>query len=357
MKTKILTSIILLSVPVFASAATHPVGTNVINNGTVSMVTADSHLRPYTSAGAFLSYGFNSWAKVPSANPDDLALPTGDFIPPRDGKVMCSDRGADKGTCYLITESKRAGFTSSDIFTGLGFNFKYVLTGDVSFLSATQNIDNAAQAHRPGTLVNDDGTIKLVASGGSVGIPSMDVLDSWGYSLTDVVAANPADKTMTQIDILSNRIAGQLAFTPSSPSPSSPTPISYQTPSGGPYQTPIPTIIITNPFTGVPRLFFVSTDPQIGKTQYDFAIDLSIPETVDDQQAQVYSFRCVTPLNPGGISFPTTGLYAYDNLTILGSIFPIDLGQGRYTCEFRFKQGTFISNSINFNFDGTNLSF
>lgn len=216
MKMKILLSVLfpigLLTIPLFVSAATHSPGTNVLNNGTIYMITTDGQLRPYTSAGAYLSYGFNSWNNVEQANSDDLTLPVGNFIPPRDGKIVCSDRGTDKGTCYLITNGKKAGFTSEDVFNKLGFNFKYVLSGDVSFLPSTDNISNGNQTHLPGTLINDNGTVKLVGTSGTVGVPSMDTLKSWGYSLVDVVNANSSDKTLPQNDILNPRTSGQLTW-------------------------------------------------------------------------------------------------------------------------------------------------
>src|SRR5690349_2329769 len=74
-----------------ANAAVHTAGTNVVSQGTIFMITDDGQRRPYTSAGAFLSYGFNSWSTVQQATSEDLALPIGSFIPPRDGKIICSD--------------------------------------------------------------------------------------------------------------------------------------------------------------------------------------------------------------------------------------------------------------------------
>ena len=227
----VLLGLVFLAVPFFASATTHNAGTNVLNNGTIYMVTTNSQLRPYTSAGAYLSYGFNSWGNVEQANTNDLALPVGNFIPPRDGKIVCSDRGTDKGTCYLITSGKKAGFTSEDVFNKLGFDFKYALYGDISFLPAADNISSTTQTHLPGTLINDNGTVKLVGTAGTVGVPSMDTLKSWGYSLVDVVNANTADKTLPQSDILTPHTSGQLAYnTTTINNPANPTPAITPTP-------------------------------------------------------------------------------------------------------------------------------
>lgn len=200
--------------PLAAQAAAHAAGTNVsTSDGTVYMIMSDGTRRPYTSAGAFLSYGFNSFASVVTANADDLALPVGPFIPPQDGKIICSDRGADKGTCYLITEGKKAGFVSAAVFTGLGFSFSRVGYGDVSWMSSAANIESSTEAHRPGVLVNNAGTVQLVGTSGLMGIPDLATFNSWGYSFADVVPANTADKAMTQTGVMAARVPGQLSPT------------------------------------------------------------------------------------------------------------------------------------------------
>ena len=129
-------------------------------------------------------------------------------------KIVCSDRNdsyAVKGTCYLITGGKRAAFTSGKVFTALGFKFTHTTTGDVSFLATDANISDASLAHRPGVLVNNNGTVQLVGPASLMGIPSMDVLKSWGYTLADVVPANAADKAIVQSGVMSARVTGQLS--------------------------------------------------------------------------------------------------------------------------------------------------
>lgn len=200
--------------PVTALAAAHSAGTNIkSSDGTIWMVMPDNTRRAYTSAGAFLSYGFNSWSGVVDANADDLALTVGSFIPPQDGKIICSDRGADKGTCYLITGGQKGGFTSEAVFKGLGFSFSRATYGDVSWMSSTSNIDNTTAAHRPGVLVNNNGTVQLVGSAGLLGIPDLSTFNSWGYSFSDVVAANASDKALSQTGVMAARTAGQLSPT------------------------------------------------------------------------------------------------------------------------------------------------
>ncbi len=190
----------------------HDVGTNIKDtSGTIYMISNDGSKRPYTSAGAFLSYGFNNFKDVVEVNSADLTLRTGDFIPPQDGKIICSDRGEDKGTCYLITGGRKAGFTSSTVFTKLGFSFKRSSSGDVSWMASYSNIDDAAKAHRPGVLVNDKGTIFMMGWERRIGFPSMDVFNSWGYNLLDVVPANAADKSAVQSGVVPGRNPGELS--------------------------------------------------------------------------------------------------------------------------------------------------
>ena len=79
-------------------AQIHNFKQNVIGtDGTIYFITNDNQKRPYTSAGAFLSYGLNSFSATLIATSEDMALPTGPFIPPQDDKIICSDHEIDKG--------------------------------------------------------------------------------------------------------------------------------------------------------------------------------------------------------------------------------------------------------------------
>jgi hypothetical protein len=193
--------------------AQSPVGSNIVTpDGTIYTIMADGTRRPYTSAGAFLSYGFNTFPGVIAAKDGDLTLTAGSFIPPRDGSVICSDRSPDKGTCYLITAGKKAGFTSATVFKGQGFSFSNSSSGDVSFLETLPPINTSQQAHRYGTLINNEGTIQIIGDNTLIGIPSMDVLISWGYNLISTVLANSYDKTYIQSEVLQTRSPGIMSW-------------------------------------------------------------------------------------------------------------------------------------------------
>lgn len=183
-------------------------------SGTVWFVTKDMTRRPFTSAGAFMSYGFLSFSQVQEADSSVTALPTGSFIAPQDGRIFCATetKGSDvAGECSLVTAGKKAAFTSASVFTGQGYSFSRAYYGDSSFLEKTSNIDNASAQHRPGTLINNNGTVQLVVNGGLWGTPSMDVFNSWGWSFADVVPANSADVLLSQTGVIVARQAGELS--------------------------------------------------------------------------------------------------------------------------------------------------
>src|SRR5258708_3170939 len=201
-----------LLTPVYA-AFTRPIGTNINYNGTIWFISPDNCRAAYTSAGAFLSYGFNSFTGVARASAADIALPvcSKTFIPPQDGNLVTSDRGSDKGTVYYISGGKKLGFTSAAVFTGLGYVFSQSTNGDVSWMPAGDNIDDGNSPHLPGALINNYGTIGLVGNNGLFGIPDLRTFRSWGYSLSHVVAANAADKNKLQSKVLTMRTVGQLS--------------------------------------------------------------------------------------------------------------------------------------------------
>ncbi|MCC7356460.1 MAG: delta-60 repeat domain-containing protein [Candidatus Doudnabacteria bacterium] len=196
------------------SSESHPQGTVINIDGTLYTIMKNNQnqvvRRPYTSAGAFLSYGFNSFGIVVEASEADKNLNVGDFIPPQDGRVVCSDRGSDLGTCYLITNRQKAGFVSEDVFAGSGFSFENAIYGDISFLSTTSNIETASQAHLPGTIILNNNTIQLVSNSGLLGFPSFETFLSWGYDLSMVIPSNSFDTSLVQNSVVGLRQAGQI---------------------------------------------------------------------------------------------------------------------------------------------------
>ena len=133
-------------------------------------------------------------------------MPTGAFVYPMEGSLI-----NDHGTVFVITSGKRAGFTTAAVFLGLGYKWSNVIVGDTSFITTLPPINSTAQAHLPGTLINDKGTVYLVVPEGKIGIPSIDVFTSWGYSFGKAVLANAFDHPILQVGVMSPRAAGELS--------------------------------------------------------------------------------------------------------------------------------------------------
>ena len=188
-------------------------GHNVLINGTVYWIYGSAKF-PYTSAGAFLSYGFNNWAGVTPATADEANLPTAingnqqvSYIPPRNGSLI-----NDHGTIYLITNGMRAGFSSAQVFTELGYSFSNASAGDTSFLQTLTPINSSQTAHFDGTLVNDHGTIYLMQNNTREGIPSVAVFNSWGLKFQEVIKANSFDLAAPVSGVLQTRMANQFGI-------------------------------------------------------------------------------------------------------------------------------------------------
>ncbi len=185
----------------------HPDGTNILlPDGTVYRIMLGTR-QPYTSAGAFLSYGYNSWATVVPANSYDMALLVGQnnvpgggaqFIPPRDGALI-----NDHGTVYIITDGHKVGFASAQIFLEFGYSFEYVLSGDASFLETLAPLNTSQTKHPSGTVVNDNGTICVIESPfraqGTPGrrcFSTLADMNTWGIKVSDMVPANQYDRQL-----------------------------------------------------------------------------------------------------------------------------------------------------------------
>lgn len=201
---------LILAIPSFAQAAT--LGEFIHDKGTVYVISPGSnsvnYRRPFTSAGAFSSYKNHSWANVRPATTSDLsAASVGPFVPPREGSILCSDRGEDYKTCYLISNETKRGFTSSQIFLCLGYQFSNVYQGDTSWLAKGGNIDTCNQAHPRGTLILMDGQYYIVGNNGKHKVSSSD-LETWGYSTIEAVPANSYDRNLPTLGSIGSRPAG-----------------------------------------------------------------------------------------------------------------------------------------------------
>lgn len=202
--------------PSLAPVYGNPPRNVVSQDGTVYLIDG-LHKQPYTSAAAFLSYSFNSWANVVPMTLSDNALPLVTatpagktqeevfYVAPRNGSLI-----NDHGTIYIITNGLRAGFTSDSVFRGLGYSYANVIDGDTSFMVTLPPINSVNRAHPTGTVINQDGTLFfMTASGGKYGIPNLDIFNSWGLKLSEVVPANSYDRAIGALSNLSLRMSNQ----------------------------------------------------------------------------------------------------------------------------------------------------
>lgn len=185
----------------------HPEDTHILTpDGTVWRIVFGTRM-PYTSAGAFLSYGYNSWDKVVQANTADVALPAStdsypsktNYIPPRDGSLI-----NDNGTIYVVSDWHRRGFSSAKVFLDLGYSFSNAIPGDTSFLTTYTPISSSKREHAPGTVINDNGTLCFLQSpfraedktSGRQCFSSMTDFYNWGFKLNEVIPANSYDRKL-----------------------------------------------------------------------------------------------------------------------------------------------------------------
>ncbi len=182
------------------------VGSNINIAGTIYRVLVDNSRSAYTSAGAFLSYKFNSWKEVllPKST-DTVPESLSPYTPPRDGSLI-----NDKGTVYLVSNGKRSGFVSNSVFTGMGYTYNFVRPGDTSFMQTLDPIKSASQKHPDGTLIKDNGTLYVMKNGARKGFPSMEVFNSWGYWTGEAVVANSYDLETQITGVVHSRTPDQL---------------------------------------------------------------------------------------------------------------------------------------------------
>lgn len=220
-----------------AEATSSLSGTNVLINDTVYLITGDGQRLPYTSEGAFLSYTFNNFAEVKLATADDISLPIGNPVPPRDGTMVCST-GIDAGNCYLMSQGKKVKLVSLSALNQLGYKPDNAIIADVGFVpeapatnlpqqlpeQTTQpeavTTTTPEQPHPTGSVINIDGTVYYVGINGLLGVPDMLVLNSWGYDHSDIRLANNTDRQKPIRFLLNNRFGNELRpFEPVIPEP------------------------------------------------------------------------------------------------------------------------------------------
>ncbi|OGE78969.1 MAG: hypothetical protein A2751_00700 [Candidatus Doudnabacteria bacterium RIFCSPHIGHO2_01_FULL_46_14] len=143
----------------------HLPGALVLDNGTVWRINDQGTGREgVDSLIKFQSHRFQ-FSNVVPANSADMALPDMGLLSWGHGVLFNHN-----GTIYQIAGAKH-GFTSAQVFLGLGFSFKNVITADLSGVPVGPVIDSAAMRHLEGTFVLDNtGTVWILTASGRKGI-------------------------------------------------------------------------------------------------------------------------------------------------------------------------------------------
>lgn len=180
---------LFLSTNTALAATPHPAGTLVQKEGAVWQIDdADAKRLPFDSVEKFFSHRL-SFDRVVPANAADMALPEGDSLPWGNGVLF-----ADKAIIYQVSEGKKHGFTSAEVFLGQGFKFDMVRNGDLSKLAEGPAINRASAKHLDGTLLNTGGMIWTWDDGNAKAFPAEAVFYSHGGNYNQVVTANSNDQ-------------------------------------------------------------------------------------------------------------------------------------------------------------------
>lgn len=194
----------LWALPFTVSAAPHGDGCLINSSGTIYLITGGQQ-RGFPTAEVFNSHGY-SFSQVVAASAEDTQA-KGPVMVYADATLV---KGPADPLVYLVANGQKRGFVSGAVFTGLGFSFANIVTAATNTfadLPTGANLESATERHTAGVLVNSAGTIWHMTATGRHGIATMEVFNSHGYKLANVVAANAADLAATNEGLLAARAA------------------------------------------------------------------------------------------------------------------------------------------------------
>src|SRR3989344_198800 len=175
----------------------HPNGTLIIDNGTVYLI-KDGTRYGFRDAAEYLSHGY-SFGQAVAANAQDMALPQSTFVQKALEGTLVLD-ASDNVTVYMVgLNGTKRGFTSTGVFTELGYNFANLPKINLSDYPAGAPIADSALPHPEGALVlQSNGTVWWVLGGMRQGFESTAVFNTYGFSWSKIVSANAADLALAE---------------------------------------------------------------------------------------------------------------------------------------------------------------
>ncbi|MFH0893546.1 MAG: DUF5018 domain-containing protein [Bacteroidota bacterium] len=187
---------------VLGTVTPHSNGTLIVDNGTVYLIT-NGQRRGFRDTAEYLSYGFD-FASVQAANSGDAALPAGAILKAMDGTLALDT--SDGRTVYVIgNNGTKRGFVSEAVFLELGYKFSQAVQINLADYTVGDPITSASVAHPDGTLVISGQTIWWINNGQRHGFTSMEVFNSYGWTIGKVLNANSADMALPEGSVLQPR--------------------------------------------------------------------------------------------------------------------------------------------------------
>ncbi len=186
-----------------AVTGNHPNGTVILgtDNRTVYVI-SNGVRKGFATPEEYNSHGYN-FSEIVSANSTDLSLPEGSVMPFLDGTLVLDT--SDGRTIYIINSGKKRGFTSPEVFNGLGYKYSQAVKGNLSLYQTGEPIGSATAPHPEGALIKIGTGLFKITSGGKQAIKTMSIFNSWKWSMDRVMTANEADKNLPDVAILPYR--------------------------------------------------------------------------------------------------------------------------------------------------------
>lgn len=132
--------------------------------------------------------------ETPAETPKDQGQVLGEIktVTIRDSALVLDT--TDGRTVYIIgNNGQKFGFTSERVFRDLGYAFVNVIPADLSSFQLGGLVESADASHPNGSLVINNGIIWYINHGLRSAFPSLEVFNSLGFNLNQVVPTNDFD--------------------------------------------------------------------------------------------------------------------------------------------------------------------
>ena len=180
-----------------------PNGTLINDNGTIYLVKNGKRLG-FRNEKEYLSHGYRFSQAVPATAADRALASESAVAKAMEGTLVLD--ASDGRTVFMIgLNGAKRGFTSFDVFKGLGYNMTGVPKIDLSDYPSGSPIGSASEPHPEGALVKEGKTVWWIRGNQKTGFESMQVFNTYGFKISDVARANTADTALAEGPIVKFR--------------------------------------------------------------------------------------------------------------------------------------------------------